>query len=93
MQAVVVHVHSLGYWPLLLLPAVRVGFAGALSTVSTFVAEVSQPCTATVLHPSYAQCQVLSQPVAMLRISPCPASHFLHHHGVRKFSLVCAACS
>ena len=30
----------LGYWPVLVLYAVRTGFAGALSTVSTFVAEV-----------------------------------------------------
>ena len=39
-QGVVVHVTGLGYWALVLLPAVRVGFCGALSTVSTFVAEV-----------------------------------------------------
>lgn len=46
MQAVTVHAR-LGYWPLVLLPAVRVGFSGALSTVSTFVAEVRlcmNPC-------------------------------------------------
>lgn len=39
LMAVTVHAR-LGYWPLVLLPAVRVGFSGALSTVSTFVAEV-----------------------------------------------------
>ncbi|KAK9813594.1 hypothetical protein WJX73_009190 [Symbiochloris irregularis] len=30
----------LGYWPLVILPSIRVGFSGALSTVSTLVAEV-----------------------------------------------------
>ena len=32
--------YSLGYWPMVILPAIRVGYAGALSTVSTFIAEV-----------------------------------------------------
>ena len=32
--------YSLGYWPVVILPAIRVGYAGSLSTVSTFVAEV-----------------------------------------------------
>ena len=31
-----------GYWVQLLFRAVQVGFSGALSTVSTFVAEVSR---------------------------------------------------
>ena len=33
--------YLLGYWPTVLLPAIRVGYAGSLSTVSTFIAEVS----------------------------------------------------
>lgn len=33
--------YTLGYWPSVVLPAVRVGYAGSLSTVSTFIAEVS----------------------------------------------------
>ena len=32
--------YSLGYWPMVILPAIRVGYAGSLSTVSTFIAEV-----------------------------------------------------
>ena len=32
-----------GYWPVLMFGAVRVGFSGSLSTVSTFVAEVNPP--------------------------------------------------
>ena len=32
--------YSFGYWAIVITPAVRVGFAGALSTVSTFVSEV-----------------------------------------------------
>ena len=32
--------YDLGYWPMVILPAVRVGYAGALSTVSTFIGEV-----------------------------------------------------
>lgn len=32
--------YNLGYWPMVILPAIRVGYAGALSTVSTFIAEV-----------------------------------------------------
>ena len=32
--------YSFGYWALVITPAIRVGFAGALSTVSTFVSEV-----------------------------------------------------
>ena len=34
--------YSLGYWPTVILPAIRVGYAGSLSTVSTFIAEVRQ---------------------------------------------------
>lgn len=34
--------YTLGYWPLVILPAIRVGYAGSLSTVSTFIAEVRQ---------------------------------------------------
>lgn len=41
-------VGALGYWPVLVMYAVRTGFAGALSTVSTFVAEVS--CVPMLLH-------------------------------------------
>lgn len=32
--------YNLGYWPMVILPAIRVGYAGAVSTVSTFIAEV-----------------------------------------------------
>ena len=32
--------YNLGYWPMVILPAIRVGYAGSLSTVSTFIAEV-----------------------------------------------------
>ena len=32
--------YAFGYWALVITPAIRVGFAGALSTVSTFVSEV-----------------------------------------------------
>ena len=32
--------YSLTYWPMVVLPAIRVGYAGSLSTVSTFIAEV-----------------------------------------------------
>lgn len=32
--------YTLGYWPMVILPAIRVGYAGSLSTVSTFIAEV-----------------------------------------------------
>ena len=40
-QVIAVRVAMLGYWPVLVMYAVRTGFAGALSTVSTYVAEVS----------------------------------------------------
>lgn len=39
--------YNLGYWPMVILPAIRVGFAGALSTVSTFIAEVNYACVTT----------------------------------------------
>ncbi|KAL3137658.1 hypothetical protein ABBQ38_004932 [Trebouxia sp. C0009 RCD-2024] len=41
--------YNLGYWPMVILPAIRVGFAGALSTVSTFIAEVKHACVTTSL--------------------------------------------
>lgn len=40
--------YSLGYWPAVILPAIRVGYAGSLSTVSTFIAEVSITLVFTV---------------------------------------------
>ena len=48
---------GLGYWAFIMLYAVRVGFSGALSTVSTFVAEVSSynsglPCLLPVTEGS-----------------------------------------
>ena len=47
-------VGALGYWPVLVMYAVRTGFAGALSTVSTFVAEVScVPVAATTQSNPY----------------------------------------
>lgn len=42
--------YSLGYWPTVILPAIRVGYAGSLSTVSTFIAEVSCKCTCLHMH-------------------------------------------
>ena len=58
-QVIAVRVGALGYWPVLVMYAVRTGFAGALSTVSTFVAEVScVPVAAT--KPSYSVCLLVS---------------------------------
>ena len=37
----------LGYWATIVLYAIRTGFSGALSTVSTFVAEV---CSQLIFH-------------------------------------------
>jgi len=44
-----------GYWPALVLYAVRTGFAGALSTVSTYVAEVGAPVLGPETLPPCAQ--------------------------------------
>jgi hypothetical protein len=44
-----------GYWPALALYAVRTGFAGALSTVSTYVAEVGAPVLGPETLPPCAQ--------------------------------------
>ncbi|KAL3150775.1 hypothetical protein ABBQ32_000546 [Trebouxia sp. C0010 RCD-2024] len=44
--------YKLGYWPMVILPAIRVGFAGALSTVSTFIAEVKHACVTTSIQPT-----------------------------------------
>jgi hypothetical protein len=43
LQGVSEQVGTLGYWAFIALFAIRVGFSGACSTVSTFVAEVSAP--------------------------------------------------
>ena len=56
-QIIAVRVGALGYWPVLVMYAVRTGFAGALSTVSTFVAEVS--CTPIAAASFVAQCSYL----------------------------------
>lgn len=41
LQAAFQRASGLGYWTVLMFGAIRVGFSGALSTVSTFVAEAS----------------------------------------------------
>ena len=56
--------YNLGYWPMVILPAIRVGYAGALSTVSTFIAEVRHvSVTATT---KCARLKVSSVSIAML---------------------------
>jgi fluoride ion exporter CrcB/FEX len=42
-QVIAARTGAAGYWPVLVMYAVRTGFAGALSTVSTYVAEVGAP--------------------------------------------------
>ena len=44
--------YNLGYWPMVILPAIRVGYAGALSTVSTFIAEVQHIVVTTATKPN-----------------------------------------
>lgn len=48
--------YTLGYWPGVILPAIRVGYAGSLSTVSTFVAEVR---VTLLVHSAYLHAQAI----------------------------------
>ena len=50
LQGVSEQVGTVGYWAFIALFAVRVGFSGACSTVSTFVAEVSALFCAELLQ-------------------------------------------
>lgn len=58
--------YRLGYWPMVILPAIRVGYAGSLSTVSTFIAEVSQIFVTTSSR--YAKLNASSTVIAMLTL-------------------------
>ena len=85
-QAVTVHTR-LGYWPLVILPSIRVGFSGALSTVSTFVAEVcmsSAPSSAqAVFRPNKIerqQARTRPQQIALCVAGKAIAKHRLRSH-------------
>ena len=69
--------YSLGYWPIVILPAIRVGYAGSLSTVSTFIAEVSCAFDAVHLLSSRGACtQQARAPASRLGMNAgcaCPA--------------------
>ena len=78
--------YTLGYWPGVILPAIRVGYAGSLSTVSTFIAEVR---LALLVHGAYLHAQaiffvcmtVLHMSVDLAyTLSLCDTCHVLHAH-------------
>lgn len=61
MQVIAVRVGALGYWPTLVLYAVRTGFAGALSTVSTYIAEARTRCLGSYTQPHLTTARVWTQ--------------------------------